>query len=312
MNEKLIPTRPEYYVQTGSMFENPYGVPHPEIVAMIRELPAEMAAQVIFGKYVESSGLVFTGELIQMMMDRNARHYADRWDKEFRVTGDRWVDDLARDQAAIWPQDAKRNRFATGVDFARKTDYTVIITLDVMQSPARVVYYRRLNRVPWENIYLQVGRAAHIFGPNVLADSTGMAGDVIFSNLEDRRYCPTHDRIIQNEMGVCMDRHRIPLPDCKESLHVSLGCVEGFDFNTKSKANLVEHLRNVGSVGYRSQSDEEYGLIRMPPIAQVEEEMSFYAWDDKGLETDTVMALALAAWAGLDDVPGASVIGGSY
>ena len=63
--------RPEYYVQTGSMFENPHGVPHGEIVRMIVENPPEVSAQTVFGKYVESSGLVFSGELVQMLIDRS-------------------------------------------------------------------------------------------------------------------------------------------------------------------------------------------------------------------------------------------------
>jgi len=48
-NEALIPERKEYFVMTGSMFSNPYGVPHAEIMAMMMEFPPEVAAQVIFG-----------------------------------------------------------------------------------------------------------------------------------------------------------------------------------------------------------------------------------------------------------------------
>ena len=42
-------------------------------------------------------------------------------------------------------------------------------------------------------------------------------------------------------------------------------------------------------------------LAAIPPIAQLEEELSFYAWEDKKLQTDCVFSLALAAWAGLED-----------
>jgi len=315
----LIPKRAEYYVQTGSMFENPYGVPHDEIVSMLLELPAEMAAQVIFGKYVESSGLVFPGETIQMLIDRAASHFADQWDTDFRVTGDRWHDKYARSYARTLPIDSKRQRYATGVDFARQTDYTVLFTLDVSTRPARVVYFRRLNRVPWESIYRECGRAAHMWGPSILADSTGMGGDVIFENLESRYYCPIHDRTLQKEDedggGVCRDRRGNALGGCGlldeegSPLYANLGCVDGFEFQTKSKKNLMEHLRNTLQVGYLQGSDEPFGWLRSPPIAQLEEELSFYAWDDKGLMTDCVMALALAAWQGLEDVPQPALIG---
>lgn len=311
-NKALTPNRPEYYVQTGSMFENPYGVPHDEIVAMLLELPNEVAAQVIFGKYVESSGLVFTGETIQMMFDRNLeRVTADRWKQPEAILHAEQLRVAARERR-LDSRILERN-FATGVDFARQTDFTVIFTLDVSTRPARVVYYRRLNRVPWESIYLEVGRVAHAFGQNILADSTGMAGDVIFDALEGRRYCPVHDRTVLIDPhgggGVCRDRDGNPLSPPCSSTHIPLACVEGYDFTTNSKKQLIEHLRNAAQVGYRRGSDEPFGWLRVPPIVQLEEELSFYAWDDKGLDTDTVMSLALAAWQGLEDVPASPYLG---
>lgn len=285
------------------MFENPYGVPHDEIMAMLVELPAEVAAQVIFGKYVESSGLVFTGELIQQMIDRSIG----------RITTDRWMAPGSVEEAANWPYHHRGHRWHIGVDVARQTDYTVIFVIDCQIRPARIVSYRRLNRVPWETIYREIGRTMSRFGPSCLMDSTGMAGDVILDALEGRRYCPTHDRTVLIDPngggGICRDRHGKALGDCDERLHVPLGAVEGFIFSTNSKKQLVEHLRNVLGVGYRAGSDEEFGWLRVPPITQLEEEMSFYAWDDKGLDTDTVMALALAAWQGLEDVPAPILIG---
>lgn len=317
----LIPDRPEYYVQTGSMFENPYGVPHDEIVSMILELPAEMAAQVVFGKYVESSGLVFSGELIQMMIDRQGVHYGevDRPGPALmggmpRVTGDRWLYQPAADEARIMTAQQKRTCFSTGIDFARLNDFTVLFALDVRHRPARVVYFRRLNRVPWEGIYREVGRAAHIWGPSILADATGMAGDVILDALEERHYCPVHDRVMLRESGVCRDRSGNPLGGCGGERHppyVPLNCVDGFQFTKQSKQGLLEHLRTLMSVGYHAGSDEPFGWLRSPPIVQLEEELSFYSWDDKGLDTDTVMALALAAWQGIELSVGASHVGGT-
>ncbi len=295
------------------MFENPHGVPHDEIVSMLLELPAEMAAQVIFGKYVESSGLVFTGELIQQMIDRDAFYYASAWDHKHRITADRWIDPHALEHAKIASWERKKRAYATGIDFARKTDFTAISTLDVTQTPARLVYYRRLNRVPWESIYREIGRAVNIFGPNALGDSTGMAGDVIFDALEQRLYCAVHDRTLQAEVGYCIDRTTGQrLKGCKMTDHVPLSCVEGYEFSARSKANLIEHHRNVLSQGYRAGSDDEFGGLRIPPIVQLEEEHSFYAWDDKGQETDALMSLALACWAGLEDVPGPAYIGNVY
>jgi hypothetical protein len=301
----LTPDRPEYYVQTGSMFENPYGVPHDEIVSMLLELPAEMAAQVIFGKYVESSGLVFTSELIQMAIDRSLP----------RVTGDRWQDDAAVAECKVMRHDFKKSRFHGGIDFARKTDYTVVSVIDTRERPARLVYYRRLNRVPWEHIYREVGRAMSIFGPSFAGDSTGMAGDVIFDALDSRRYCSVHDRVFLVEQNRCRDEDGRPLATydadgrpitCdpgRPGDHVALNSVDEYGFTERSKAQLIEHMRNVLSAGYRFGSDEPFGWLRVPPIVQLEEEWSFYTWSDKGLETDALMSLALACWQGLEDAP---------
>jgi hypothetical protein len=295
--------RPEYYVQTGSMFENPYGVPHDEIVSMILELPAEVAAQVVFGKYVESSGLVFTAELIQQLFDRSLE----------RVVGDTWIDTSAMAQARIIPYQNRRSRYHTGIDFARLNDYTVFFTIDVSSRPARIVYYRRLNRVPWEGIYREVGRCVHMWGPSVIADATGMAGDVILDALQERKFCPIHDRVLTQDLSHCRNaRTGVEIGGCKRDQMIPLSCVDGFQFTRSSKQGIIEHLRNILSSGYRSGTDEPFGLLRCPPIVQLEEELSFYSWDDKHLDTDTVMALALACWQGLELAPGESFVGSVY
>lgn len=317
MREDLVPQRQEYYVQTGSMFENPYGVPHSEIVEMILELDAEMAAQVVFGKYVESDGLVFQGVLIQQLFDRAGYHYPESSDPGVQrgfapINADRWVHKPTLAEARDMHPDQKRVVFATGVDFARINDYTVLFTLDVRTRPARIVAYRRLNRVPWEGIYKEIGRAAHRWGPSILGDATGMAGDVILDALEDRHYCPIHDKTILSENRVCMGKNGRPLGGCKEWMMIPLNCVDGFQFTKQSKQGLIEHLRNLLSVGYSAGSEEEFGWLRCPPIIQLEEELGFYTWNDKGLDTDCVMAFALAAWQGIELAVGESLIGSPY
>ena len=67
-----IDERPQYYVQTGAAFENPYGMPRAEIERYIANHTAENVAQVIYGKYVDNSGLVFTGELVAQLFADDA------------------------------------------------------------------------------------------------------------------------------------------------------------------------------------------------------------------------------------------------
>lgn len=272
-------------------------MPHDEIVQYILENPAEVVAQVVFGKYVESSGLVFSGELIQMAIDRSLQ----------RVTSDSWVDGAARDYARnvfgkFGPGYRDHNtRWFTGVDFARQTDYTVISTIDTSTYPARLVYFKRLNRVPWETIYTEVGRAREMFGPNILVDSTGMAGDVIIDALDGRMYCPIHHRSL-------MGQDRCPEGTCDREWYLSIP-VDAFSFQTASKKQLLEHLRDKMGQGYLMGSGKPFGALRIPPIVQLEEELSFYAWDDKRLETDCLMSLALAVMHGMDDVVGDVLVG---
>jgi hypothetical protein len=103
-----------------------------------------------------------------------------------------------------------------------------------------------------------------------------------------------------------------PLAGCIQKEMVPLSCVGGFQFTRSSKQGLIENMRNCLSGGYMQGGAEPFGLIRCPPIVQLEEELAFYSWDDKGLDTDTVMALALAAWEGLENPIGESVVGSPY
>lgn len=301
--QKWVRPRPEYYVQVGGMHENPFGVPRDEIVRFILENPPETVAQVVFGRYVESSGLVFSSEIVQQLFDRTLD----------QVPGNFWVDRVTAERARReWRNhDEYGSPFHTGVDFARQTDYTVIITIDITTMPARVVYFKRLNRVPWEEIYTEVGKVRYLFGPNILCDSTGPGGDVVMDALESRWFCTKHGKtvLIGNR---CLDHHGNPR-DCKPHDYLPLSVCDGFQFTGTTKKELVEHLRNVMAVGYDAQNPERpFGNLRCPPIAQLEEETTFYTWDDKRLQTDCLMSLALAAWSGLEEPLGDPVFGSIY
>lgn len=310
MKSTWVPQRPEYYIRTGAMFENPYGVPRDEILRYICTNTPENVAQVVFGKYVESSGLVYSGEMISNMVDPKlgivrGEAYIDRERLKEAVSeqkqfGDRWT-----------------NPFFSGIDFGRQTDYTVVSTLDTSPMrhglPARLVYWKRLNRVPWESIYAEVGRAVAFWGPNVLFDASGPAGDVIGDALMSRYYCPLHHRTL--EFGQrCIDDQTHERLGCETESYLWLNCAEGYYFSSgqgHAKKELVEHLRNCLSHGYHFTGGK-WGLIRTPEIPQLREELQFYTWDDKRLMTDCLFSLALAAWAGLEDVVDEPLVGSAY
>lgn len=279
--------RPEYYCQSGSMFENPYGVPHEEILRMIRENPPEVTAQVVFGKFVEASGLVFTAEIINQLFDRS-------YDK---VMGNVWMDKPRTLQGRL-DQDAKFDpyRYAIGVDLARKKDYTVIFVIDLRADPHRVVYFKRLNRVPWPTIYAEIAYACWLYsGYELWVDGTGSGGDVVFEALCDLLYCPKH-HVTFDATAPCPQAGESNC-DWKNTPPIRIS-PQAYIKTSVTKPQLVNHLQNCLDDGYdAAHHDQEFGRLRCPPIHQLSEELTEYAWDDKKLTTDCVMALGLACQA---------------
>jgi hypothetical protein len=164
--------------------------------------------------------------------------------------------------------------------------------------------------VPWPTIYATIGRAVYLFGTNVLLDSTGI-GDVVLNEIEGQFYCDKHRKV--NPWGHVCQRDGQPLGGCKTEEYTPLGCAEGFHFSGPSKKELVEHLRTVLDAHYDHKNPEgPFGNLRCPPIPQLEEELTFYTWDDKKLQTDCLFALALAAWSGLEDPCGEYALGSAF
>ncbi len=61
----------------------------------------------------------------------------------------------------------------------------------------------------------------------------------------------------------------------------------GFTFTARSKVDLLTNL----------QVFLERRQLRFPFVRELVDELQSYAWEDKGLSTDTVMSMALACWA---------------
>jgi len=275
--------RPRFYVQTGSMYDNPWGVPESEIREMEASLPPEMVAQAIYGMYVEASGLIFSNTLLntlfvgQEIKCEEYHHPA----YPFRF-GRRSYDSLHADRAGY--------SFVAGVDLARRNDYTVIMVFDathVPHKPAEMVYYRRLNRVTWDTIYAAIARVSAGLRCEVMVDSTGMGGDVVLDELDNRFYCPHCDAAVP----FSLTEGSYFCPQCdKQGDPIQ---VAGYNFSGRRKEQLVTRLQD--ALGYGKSLRPKAGLLRMPHIAQVADEMTFYRLDDKDLSTDTVMALGLVA-----------------
>ena len=289
------------------MYENPWGVPVEIIDEMVATLPHENTAQTVFGKFVESSGLVFTAELINELFDRSMP----------KVNGDFWYDQAATRQLRREQRDKPDPyRCAIGVDLARKKDHTVIFVIDTYPKPARVLYFKRMNRVPWEQIYAEIARSQWLYGGELLLDGTGTGGDVVMGELQSRLYCPYHHETFPVR-GVCPERGKqIPGFELEggwcEPKHVAIDPQE-YIFSANSKVQLINHLQEVLGRGYSlDRPEDSFGVLRCPPIQVLQDELTEYAWDDKKLQTDCIFALALAAYQGIAGIVEDAFVGSIY
>jgi hypothetical protein len=84
-----------------------------------------------------------------------------------------------------------------------------------------------------------------------------------------------------------------------DHLDVPLWRVTPFVFTNKTKLELINNLAYC----------IEKKLFEAPYIPELFRELYCYQWDDKNIETDCVMALALACWLANDEKPPMEVIG---
>lgn len=69
-------------------------------------------------------------------------------------------------------------RYVHGADWARKVDWTIIVTLRLDVFPYRLVAFERLGRRPWPDMIARLDDRVHRFGGMAFYDQTGV-GDVV-------------------------------------------------------------------------------------------------------------------------------------
>lgn len=70
------------------------------------------------------------------------------------------------------------HEYATGADWAKQTDWTVIVTLRVDCKPARVVAFERIQRLPWPVMVARLDARLKRFPGSACHDGTGL-GNVV-------------------------------------------------------------------------------------------------------------------------------------
>lgn len=267
---------PGYYSQRGSIYDNPF-LPEEDIKmrdTLLRSGNAKLAQQALYGDFVDFTGLAFT---------------RDQRDNAF---------DPSLPEHVAW---IEGHRYIVAWDLGRTTDFTVGIVLDITTRPWQMVSYTRLNRVAWEEIYETIGRVAERYHCSYsVIDATGPQGDVIEEELTKR--------------GIM---------------------VYGYKSSTKSlKIELINNLQTAldegrKAVEFYTETDENgnqfeqpilqepgtgWGLLRLPCVTQLMDEMGIYSLDDKDIPfTDSVMSLALAVNAAYESEGlTAPALGGLY
>lgn len=269
---------PRYYGMRGTIYDNPF-LPEADIKMRDELLTASdpnLRAQVIYGDFVDFSGLAFSHDARENMFRPGLPVHQD------------YLED---------------HKYVQAWDLGRKDDYTVGWTLDVTKEPWIAVDFQRLRKVPWESIYdliIAKSKEYHVDYPRI--DATGPGGDVVEEELY-KRDRPVEPYRMQsaakkldliNTLQVCMDWER---PQVGETVTVD--------------ENGFETVHPV--MDAPDPKSDMWGLVRVPTLPVVIDEFGVYRLDDKKLRQDTVIALAMAVHRAFEERSvGQPIFGGIY
>jgi len=217
----------EGFVHSGSSRDNPF-IAQEYVEARSRQLSAQRVQQNIEGKFVAADDQIVSEENLQKALSLGTG---------LAVRG-------------------LHHRYVTGWDLARKSTYTVGVTLDVTSKPFQVVAFERFNRREWPAVYAQIRKRKLEYGGDTVIDSTGL-GDVVISDISDIK----------------------PI---------------GFIFTKKSKAELLLNLQMIFERGELGIPFLEMGVGRDDYWCLLDE-MRELRWEDNN-HCDAAMALGLALW----------------
>lgn len=266
-----------YYSQRGSIYDNPY-LPREDIEMRDRLLMSadpKIRRQVLEGEFVDFTGLAFTRDQRDNAFDPALPHYQP------------YVDG---------------HRYMIAFDLGRQTDFTVGCVLDITVKPWTLVSYTRLNKVAWEEIYATIDRVTKEYHAKFARiDATGPGGDVIEEEMTKRK--------------IAVDPFKTSTRASK--LDIINGLQAALDEN-RQVTGISETIDDNGSVIrhpiLEGPGEGHWGVLRLPCISQLMDEMGIYSLDDKNIAyTDSVMSLALVTDLAREmESVGAPVLGGMY
>lgn len=205
-----------------------------KIARFLNSKDETMIEERVMGKFTDNSALAFPDTLIEGIIDDNLPTHVDR---------------------------RSGRKYLHGVDFGRKDDYTVCVTLDVTDQPYTLVNFYRNGGgfATWEQIISDLLDIYRQYGGDMVIDSTASAGDMQQEWLTD--------------VGIPFTPYN-------------------FGGSPGKKIKLINNLQN-----FIAQQQ-----LKMPYIYEMRNELHSYPRDmsDKGMETDCVMSLALAAYGAVE------------
>jgi hypothetical protein len=247
---------PGYYSQRGSIYDNPF-LPEEDIKMrdkLLMSADPKVREQVLYGEFVDFSGLAFTRDQRDNAFDPSLPHHQRH--KE------------GHDYVVAW-------------DLGRTTDYTVGIVLDITSRPWTAVSFTRLNRVSWEEIYATIDRVAKSYYLNYSTiDATGPQGDIIEEELTKR--------------GTMVYGYKSSTKSLKVELINNLQTALDEGRTATGFAEEPDENGHMMTVPILQEPGTGWGLLRLPTYTQLMDEMGIYSLDDKDIPfTDSVMSLAL-------------------
>jgi hypothetical protein len=184
-------THPDVASWQAPTKQNPH-VPDSEVEDAREDMPDLEYRREYLAEFVDESGGVFT-------------------DIEARVLED-------YDPERI---DPNGERFTTGVDLARSSDYTVIVTLD---EDARLVHFDRVRGAGWPEIQRRIEAAADQYPGTVRVDAT--RDNKIVSDLRDEgvavepvRFTAAKKQTLVQNLITAVEAGELTLPDMDPLVH---------------------------------------------------------------------------------------------
>jgi hypothetical protein len=126
--------------------------------------------------------------------------------------------------------------YATGVDFARSDDYTVIITLD---TNGRLVHFDRVRRAGWPEIQRRIESVTQRYEGSAFLDAT--RDNKIVADLEDAgvrvhpvTFTASSKRDLIENLITAVEAEELTLPDMDPLVHE----LEVFEYETTESGNI--------------------------------------------------------------------------